>query len=105
MMIGKPMKKYMKERSNNMPNNEMKKHEYTLMIIAMIIAELERCANASVTTIKILEKVGKYTHEQANEIIHLIEALCHLQDDKIFAITDRENELAKQERSGDENAL
>lgn len=88
-----------------MQNTEMKKHEYTLMIIAAIIAELERCGNASVAAIKILEKAGKYTHEQANEIIHLIEALCHIQDDKIFAITEREYELAKQERSGDENAL
>ena len=81
----------------------MKKHEYTLMIIGMIIAELERCANASIMAIKILEKAGKHTHEQVSEIIRCIEALCRLQDDKIFAIIDRENELAKQEREGKEN--
>ena len=46
----------------------MNTHDYCVHTIGKIVAELERCANASISVVQLYEKTGKYTPEQANEI-------------------------------------
>lgn len=83
----------------------MNTHDYCVNTIGKIIEELERCANASVTTVQLLQKAGKYTPEQANEIKNHIKALCRMQDNHISPILSKEIGLAMNEIGGDENAL
>lgn len=84
-----------------MPNTEMKKHEYTIMIMGEILKELTRCANAGLTAIK-LQKVCNEINENEYKIVHShLRALIDMQDKHLSAILGREIELEKQER-GDE---
>ena len=47
----------------------MNTHDYCVHTIGKIIMELERCARASISTIKMLEQAGRYTTEQAKETV------------------------------------
>lgn len=81
-----------------MPNTEMKKHEYTIMIIAEILKELSRCAHAGLTAIK-LQKVCNEISENEYKIVHShLRALIDMQDKHLSTILGREIELEKQER-------
>ena len=79
----------------------MKTHDYCVHTIGKIIMELERCAKASISTIEMLEKAGRYTPEQAKETVVHIKALCTMQDKHISPILDKEISLAMTE-IGDE---
>lgn len=83
----------------------MNTHDYCVHTIGKIIGELERCANASIKTIELLVKAGRYTPEQANETIAHIKALCTMQDNHISPILSKEMGLALNEIGGDENEL
>lgn len=83
----------------------MNTHDYCVHTIGKIVAELERCARASISTIEMLEKAGRYTPEQAKEIVAHIKALCTMQDNHISPILSKEMGLALNEIGGDENAL
>ena len=80
----------------------MKTHDYCVHTIGMIIMELERCARASISTIEMLEKAGRYTPEQAKETVAHIKALCTMQDKHISPILDKEISLAMSEIGDDE---
>ena len=84
-----------------MPNTEMKKHEYTIMIIGEIIKELIRCAEAGMTVIKLQKACEKLSENEFKIAQSHLLALCEMQDRHINTILEREIELAKQER-GDE---
>ena len=83
----------------------MNKHDYCIETMGKIIMELERCANASVKTIELLVKAGRYTTEQADEIVAHIKALCRMQDNHISSIIYNEIGISIRELGGDENAL
>lgn len=84
-----------------MPNTEMKKHEYTIMIIGEIIKELIRCAEAGMTVINLQKACEKLTENEFKTARAHLLALCDMQDKHINTILEREIELEKQER-GDE---
>lgn len=83
----------------------MNKHDYCIETMGKIIMEFERCANASIKTIELLVKAGRYTTEQADEIIAHIKALCRMQDNHISPILSKEIGLSMNDLGGDENAL
>lgn len=80
----------------------MNTHNYCVHTIGKIIMELERCARASISTIKMLEQAGRYTPEEAKETIAHIKALCTMQDKHISPILDNEIQLAMKEMKGGE---
>lgn len=80
----------------------MNTHDYCVHTIGKITMELEQCARASISAIKMLEQAGRYTPEQAKEIVAHINALCTIQDKHISPIVDKEIQLAMNEIGGDE---
>lgn len=84
-----------------MPKTEMKKHEYTIMIIGEIVKELIRCAEAGMRVIKLQQACNKISENEFKTARAHLLALCEMQDRHINTILEREIELEKQER-GDE---
>ena len=83
----------------------MNKHDYCVHTIGKVIMELERCARASILTIELLEKSGKYFPDEAKEIVKHIKALCTMQDKHISPILDKEIALAMSEAGESENDI